>query len=101
MKSLILIAGATGATGSVATKLLLKKGFPVRAVRYMQITGEQRVEEASTAPGNPFLIQHASAVAEMHARGQTAGTNDVVEKIIGRKPQTVAGFVEKHRADFQ
>ncbi len=31
MKPTILIAGATGATGSVATKLLLKKGFPVRA----------------------------------------------------------------------
>jgi hypothetical protein len=28
MKPLILIAGATGATGSVATKLLLEKGSP-------------------------------------------------------------------------
>ena len=27
----ILIGGATGATGSVATKLLLKKGFSIRA----------------------------------------------------------------------
>jgi uncharacterized protein YbjT (DUF2867 family) len=72
-----------------------------RPVRHQQITGEQWVEEASAAPGNPFLIQHASAVAEMHARGQTAGTNDVVEKIIGRKPQTVAEFVEKHLAAFQ
>jgi NAD(P)H dehydrogenase (quinone) len=31
MKPTILIGGATGATGSVATKLLLRKGFPVRA----------------------------------------------------------------------
>jgi NAD(P)H dehydrogenase (quinone) len=31
MKPTILVAGATGATGSVATKLLLEKGFPVRA----------------------------------------------------------------------
>lgn len=27
----IPIGGATGATGNVATKLLLKKGFPIRA----------------------------------------------------------------------
>jgi uncharacterized protein YbjT (DUF2867 family) len=31
MKPTILIAGATGATGRVATKLLLEQGFPVRA----------------------------------------------------------------------
>src|SRR5262245_54374549 len=31
MKPTILIAGATGATGNVATKLLLEKAFPVRA----------------------------------------------------------------------
>jgi uncharacterized protein YbjT (DUF2867 family) len=72
-----------------------------KPVRYEHITGAQWVEEASKAPGNPFLIQHASAVAQMHALGQTAGTNDVVETIIGRKPQTVAEFVEKHRAAFQ
>jgi NAD(P)H dehydrogenase (quinone) len=72
-----------------------------KPVRYVQITGAQWVEEATKVPGNPFLIQHASAVAEMHALGQTAGTNDVVETIIGRKPQTVAEFVEKHRAAFQ
>lgn len=27
----VLIGGATGTTGSVATRLLLEKGFPVRA----------------------------------------------------------------------
>lgn len=32
MKPTILIAGATGATGSVAAKLLLEKGFPARAL---------------------------------------------------------------------
>ena len=30
-KPTILIAGATGATGRIATNLLLEKGFPVRA----------------------------------------------------------------------
>jgi NAD(P)H dehydrogenase (quinone) len=37
----------------------------------------------------------------MHRDGLVAGTNDVVEKITGRKPQSVAEFVEKHRAAFQ
>jgi NAD(P)H dehydrogenase (quinone) len=32
MKPTTLIAGATGATGSAATKLLLERGFPVRAL---------------------------------------------------------------------
>jgi len=30
-----------------------------------------------------------------------AGTNDVVEKIAGRRPMTIGEFVEKHRAAFQ
>jgi NAD(P)H dehydrogenase (quinone) len=72
-----------------------------KPVRYEHITGAQWVEEASKAPGNPFLIQHMSAVAQMHAQGQMAGTNDVVETITGHKPQSVAEFVEKHRAAFQ
>jgi NAD(P)H dehydrogenase (quinone) len=72
-----------------------------KPVRYEHITGAQWVEEASKAPGNSFLIQHASAVAQMHALGQMAGTNDVVETITGHRPQTVAEFVEKHRVDFQ
>jgi uncharacterized protein YbjT (DUF2867 family) len=39
MKPTILIAGATGATGSAATKFLLKKGFPVCAL--VHTDGEQ------------------------------------------------------------
>jgi uncharacterized protein YbjT (DUF2867 family) len=72
-----------------------------KPVRYERITGAQWVEEFSSTPDIPFLVQHMSAVAEMHALGQTAGTNDVVERITGRKPQSVAEFVKKHRAAFQ
>ncbi len=36
MKPLILIVDATGATGSVATKLLLDKGFPIRAFAHKE-----------------------------------------------------------------
>ena len=72
-----------------------------KPVRYEQITGAQWVEEVSGTQDIPFLVQHISAIAEMHAQGQMAGTNEVVEKITGRKPQSVAEFVEKHRAAFQ
>lgn len=71
-----------------------------KEVRYEQITGEQWVREV-TGQDIPFLSQHVQAIAEMHARGQMAGTNDVVKKITGRRPQTVAEFVEKHRAVWQ
>jgi NAD(P)H dehydrogenase (quinone) len=70
-----------------------------KPVRYEQITGAEWVKHFGT--GTPFGIQHVSGIAEMHALGQMAGTNDVVEKITGRKPQTVAEFVEEHRAAFQ
>src|SRR5262249_32650267 len=41
-----------------------------KPVRYEHITGAQWVDEASKAPGNTLLIQHISAIAEMHAQGQ-------------------------------
>ena len=71
-----------------------------KEVRYEHISGEQWVQEFAQAKDS-FAVQHFSAVAEMHRDGLMAGTNDVVEKIIGHKPMTVAEFVEKHRAAFQ
>ncbi len=44
MKPTILIAGATGATGSVATKLLLEKGFPVRALVHRDEERSRKLE---------------------------------------------------------
>ena len=37
MKPTILIAGATGATGKTATKLLLEKGFPAHALVHADV----------------------------------------------------------------
>ena len=69
-------------------------------VRYEQISGEQWVRNLY---GNdiPFLSQHLDAATSEHRDGIFAGTNDVVERIAGRRPMTVAEFVEKHRAAFQ
>jgi len=71
-----------------------------KEVRYEKITGEQWVREVA-GQDIPFLAQHVQAIAAMHAQGQMAGTNDVVETITGRRPQSVAEFVEKHKAVWQ
>ncbi|MFG1427974.1 NmrA family NAD(P)-binding protein [Roseixanthobacter glucoisosaccharinicivorans] len=71
-----------------------------KPVRYEQITGAEWVKEVFNSD-MAFGVQHVTAIAEMHALGQMAGTNDVVETITGRRPQTVAEFVEQHRAAFQ
>ncbi|MFG1427968.1 NmrA family NAD(P)-binding protein [Roseixanthobacter glucoisosaccharinicivorans] len=68
-----------------------------REVRYEQISSEQWAREV-TGHEIPFLAQHLHEVAIDHQNGVFAGTNDVVERLTGRRPMTVAEFVEKHRA---
>lgn len=56
---------------------------------------------ALTAQGRTdFLVQHLSSVAEDYQNGIFAGENNLVEVISGRKPMTVADFVNANRADF-
>jgi len=69
-------------------------------VHYEQITGEQWVENLY-GTDIPFLSQHLNAAVPEHRVGGFAGTNDVVERIGGRRPMTVAEFVEKHRDAFR
>ena len=49
---------------------------------------------------NPRFIQHIEAVAQDYQDGIFAGTNDIVERITGRKPLTIEQFVEINRAKF-
>jgi NAD(P)H dehydrogenase (quinone) len=69
-------------------------------VRYEQISGEQWVRNLH-GDSIPFLAQHLDGIAIAQDRGGMAGTNDVVEKIIGRRPVTLSEFIEKHRQAFQ
>lgn len=50
--------------------------------------------------GDSFLFQHLREVAIDHQNGVFAGTNDVVEKIGGRKPTTLEEFITRHRKAF-
>lgn len=71
-----------------------------REIRYEHITGEQWVQEVA-GQAIPFLAQHLNGIAEDHRRGMMAGTGDTIERLTGRKPMSVATFVETHRAAFQ
>ena len=47
-----------------------------------------------------FLVTHLAAAAEDHKHGLFSVVTDVVEKIGGRPPQTVAAFVHAHKSAF-
>ena len=74
-------------------------------VQYKQVDFEEfsRVLQTSgknAGRENSFLFQHLREVAIDHQNGIFAGTNDLVEKLGGRKPMTLEAFIEKHRAAF-
>ena len=46
------------------------------------------------------MVQHLSHVALDYQRGVFAGTNDVIERVGGEPPTSVAEFVADHRAAF-
>ena len=57
--------------------------------------------ESIKAMGFPdFLAQHLSNVAVDYQNGIFAGNNDLVERIGGKKPTTVAEFITDHLAEF-
>jgi len=53
-----------------------------------------------SAKMNPRFVQHIACVAQDYQDGIFAGTNDVVERITGRKPLTVEEFAEINRTKF-
>ena len=71
-----------------------------KEVRHEQITARQWAEELKGSD-IPYLSQSIHWITLDHRDGKMTGTNDLVEKIGGRRPMTVAEFVEKHRAAFE
>ncbi len=73
-----------------------------KEVRYKQISGEDWINDIYGGKQViPFLAQHLNAAVFDHEKDMMAGTNDLVEKIGGRRPMTVAEFIEKNRQAFQ
>jgi NAD(P)H dehydrogenase (quinone) len=49
---------------------------------------------------NPYFIQHISAVAQDCRDGLFSGTNDLIEKLTGRKPMGMTEYIVKNKALF-
>ena len=71
-----------------------------RPVQYKQIDFEAFEKGLIASGRRAFLAQHLKRDAIYHSNGIFAGKNDVVEKLTGRKPQTVREFVLKNKGMF-
>lgn len=70
-----------------------------KKVRYKQITPEAWIEIVFGGEF-PFGAQHLHGIVSAHEAGHMAGTNDIVEKLTGHKPESIAEFVERNRQAF-
>lgn len=78
----------------IASKTLGKE------VRYRQISPEEWVRIVFGGEF-PFGAQHLHGIVQAHEAGHMAGTNDIVEKLTGHEPESVAEFVERNRKAFE
>jgi NAD(P)H dehydrogenase (quinone) len=70
-------------------------------VEYVDIPGEAWGQILGGAVGMPpFLVTHLKAVAEDHKNGIFSAETNVVERIGGQPPQSLAAFIREHRAEF-
>lgn len=82
----------------IAAEIADTLGIPVR----YEPVDIQAYADAMTAHGRTdFFVQHISSVAQDYQDGIFAGENNLVEVITGRKPMTVADYVNANRADFE
>jgi NAD(P)H dehydrogenase (quinone) len=69
-----------------------------KPVEYAQISGEQWIKNIRNADvGITFLAQHLNAIAPQQSDGEVAGTNDNIERITGRRAESVAEFINRNR----
>ncbi|WP_292975383.1 NmrA family NAD(P)-binding protein [Mycobacterium sp.] len=71
-----------------------------RPVRYEPTDIPTWIEGIKLLGFPEFLAQHLSNVAVDYQNGIFAGTNDLVERIGGKKPTTVQEFIADHLAEF-
>jgi uncharacterized protein YbjT (DUF2867 family) len=71
-----------------------------RKVVYSPASMEQYREHLAKYGLPEFLIQHFVEVAIDYQNGIFAGTNDVIERITGKAPQSVEAFVTANRQLF-
>ncbi|HTI92732.1 MAG TPA: NmrA family NAD(P)-binding protein [Puia sp.] len=71
-----------------------------REVTYKPVPIEQFFEINAKRAASAHFIQHVTHVAEDCVNGIFAGTNDLVERITGTKPATLAEFFAKNKTLF-
>ncbi|MEV0074296.1 NmrA family NAD(P)-binding protein [Amycolatopsis sp. NPDC050768] len=81
----------------IAKAIATELGHPVH---YEPISVDEFSASGLDKGADAHLVQHLSNVAIDYRNGVFSGTNDVVEKIGGRPPLSVADFVRENRADF-
>ena len=70
-----------------------------REMQYDNVSGTKWVKDA-VGMDIPYLQQHFEGITQMSRDGHLAGTNNLVEEIIGRRPESVVEFFEKYRTAF-
>jgi NAD(P)H dehydrogenase (quinone) len=72
-----------------------------RPVTYQPIDSDPTFAERLSAMGfPPHLLQHLRNVSQDYQHGIFVGTNDVVERVGGKKPLGVSDFIDKNRSIF-
>lgn len=71
-----------------------------RQITYLPMEIEAFKDVMKARGFTPHFIQHISAVAQDCRDGLFAGTNDIVERITGRKPLPVTDYIVKNKALF-
>ena len=71
-----------------------------RKITYMSFEIEPYKQVLKDMGFTPHFIQHISAVAQDCRDGLFSGTNDLVEKLTGRKPLAMADYITKNKALF-
>ncbi|KAH8817450.1 hypothetical protein F5884DRAFT_853865 [Xylogone sp. PMI_703] len=72
-----------------------------RKIRYEQVSADDFIKSFAGGKSIPYLEQHFNGAAQMHHDGVLAGTNDSLEKIIGRRPESLVEFIEKNRGFWE
>lgn len=71
-----------------------------RNIRYEQVSAGDLIKSL-TGQSLPYLEQHFEAAAQMHHDGLLGGANDSIERIIGRRPESLTEYIEKNQSFWE
>ncbi|HVU94454.1 MAG TPA: NmrA family NAD(P)-binding protein [Puia sp.] len=73
-----------------------------RTITYVPIDSETFVANVKRAKdAHPYLLQHLASLGRDLQEGRPAGMNDLVERLGGQKPMSMAEYIRKNRSAFE